>query len=221
MHDVTMGSLFALTTERQAQLDVAVRRLAKDECRITSTAFFDEAEVQILRDLALAQKFRTAQTEIKHKSRSVFQDFAVCFPAPRVGAFDTVANLLEIGLSRAGAGLAPSPFEGPICLEDFAIQHYPAGSRGIGIHRDGLRYRQIVVIITLEGESRLFSCDDREGTNKQPIDDQPGRIVLLSAAGFAGREGEDARPLHGVDQVTGGRLSIGFRCAPTPPLPTA
>lgn len=218
MNELANGAPFALTTERQTRLNAAVRRLAEPDCRMISTAFFDDREVQILRDLALAQEFRTAQTEIKHKGRAVFQDFAVCFPAPRVAAFDVVAELLETGLYRAGATLDANPFEGAISLEDFAIQHYPAESRGIGIHRDGLRYRQIVVIITLEGESRLFSCDDREGTNKQSIDDQPGRIVLLSAAGFAGREGEDARPLHGVDQVTGGRLSIGLRCAPTPPL---
>jgi hypothetical protein len=40
--------------------------------------------------------------------------------------------------------------------------------------------------------------------------------VLLSADGFAGRSGEDARPLHGVDRVSGGRLSLGFRTAPHP-----
>jgi hypothetical protein len=38
--------------------------------------------------------------------------------------------------------------------------------------------------------------------------------VLMSADGFAGRQGDSARPLHGVDRVTGGRLSLGFRCQP-------
>ena len=74
--------------------------------------------------------------------------------------------------------------------------------------------RGIVAIVTLEGGSRLFTCDDREGRNARTLDDRPGRIVLLSAAGFAGREAEDARPLHGVDRVTGGRLSLGFRYLP-------
>jgi hypothetical protein len=40
-------------------------------------------------------------------------------------------------------------------------------------------------------------------------------MVLLSAPRFCQREGEDVRPLHGVDSVTGGRLSLGFRTAPT------
>ncbi len=91
----------------------------------------------------------------------------------------------------------------------------PVGAKGIGIHRDGARYRHVVVIVTLDGESRLFTCDDRQGGGKRRIDDRPGRIVLLSASGFDGRNGEEARPLHGVDRVLGGRLSLGFRVAPT------
>ena len=111
------------------------------------------------------------------------------------------------------------PFQAPpsgpativLLLDDFAIQRYPAGSRGIGIHRDGKRYKHIVVIITLAGRSRLFSTATRDGQQRRPIDDRPGRLVLLSADGFAGRYDEDSRPLHGVDQVQGGRLSIGLR----------
>ena len=168
----------------------------------------------MLRKTALAQEFRRAQNEIKHKGRAVFQDFDVCFPAPRTGAFDQVATQLETGLFRASVDLPNPPLTEALTLADFAIQHYPVGACGIGIHRDGMRYRQIVVIITLDGASRLFTCADRQGGRKRRIDDRPGRLVLLSADGFAGRSGEDARPLHGVDQVAGGRLSLGFRTSP-------
>jgi hypothetical protein len=101
-----------------------------------------------------------------------------------------------------------------IKLNDFAIQRYPAGSRGIGIHRDGRRYHGIVIIITLAGISRLASCSDRAGGGRRRIDDRPGRIVLLTASGFDGRDDEDVRPLHTVDQITDGRLSLGFRYEP-------
>ena len=60
----------------------------------------------------------------------------------------------------------------------------------------------------------LEKADLGQGRSKRRIDDRPGRLVLLSAEGFAGRSGEDARPLHGVDRVNGGRLSLGFRTAP-------
>ena len=107
--------------------------------------------------------------------------------------------------------MTPSPFLTDYWFDDFAIQRYPPGSRGIGIHRDGLRYRHIVVIATLAGKARLFSTPSRDCRKRRVIDDRPGRIVLLSAPAFAGRTGETARPLHGVDRVQGGRLSLGLR----------
>ena len=107
--------------------------------------------------------------------------------------------------------MTPSPFSIDFRFDDFAIQRYPPGSRGIGIHRDGLRYQHIVVIATLAGQSRLFVVPSRDGGQRRVIDDRPGRIVLLSAPGFAGRTGEEARAFHGVDRVQGGRLSLGLR----------
>ena len=67
------------------------------------------------------------------------------------------------------------------------------------------------MIATLAGNSRLFATNSRDGQQRLIINDKPGRIVLLSAPSFAGREGEVARPLHGVDHVHGGRLSLGLR----------
>lgn len=199
--------MFELTAQRDRILHRALRRLAVPERRFVTVDFFNDTEVEALRIFALAQEFRTAQTEIKHKGRCVHQDFDVCFPAPRVGVFESLANMLEQGIYAYGA---PDGFQ----LNDFAIQNYPKMSRGIGIHRDGLRYPHVVLIITLAGSSRLFACDNRDGQNKRRIDDRPGRLVLLSAAGFGDREGEDARPLHGVDQLSGGRLSLGLRYHP-------
>ena len=206
--------MFELNDIKIRQLRHALARLQRPERRCVSLAFFTADEVALLRQTALAQEFRRAQNEIRHKGRTVFQDFDVCFPAPRTGAFDQVATQLETGLFRASADLPNPPLSTALNLADFAIQRYPVGARGIGIHRDGMRYRQIVVIITLDGTSRLFTCADRQGRAKRRIDDRPGRLVLLSADGFAGRSGEDARPLHGVDGVVGGRLSLGFRTAP-------
>ena len=87
---------------------------------------------------------------------------------------------------------------------------------GIGVHRDGRRYYGIVVIVTLAGASRLVSCADRAGKAKRRIDDRPGRVVLLTATGFDGRMEETVRPLHSVDRVEAGRLSLGFRYEPQP-----
>ena len=208
--------MFELNERRIRQLRHALARLQRPDRRCVSLAFFTADEVALLRQTAFTQEFRRAQNEIRHKGRTVFQDFDVCFPAPRTGAFDQVATQLETGLLRASVDLSNPPLSETLNFADFAIQRYPVGARGIGIHRDGMRYRQIVVIITLDGASRLFTCADRQGRAKRRIDDRPGRLVLLSADGFAGRSGEGARPLHGVDRVSGGRLSLGFRTAPHP-----
>ena len=203
--------MFEIAGKRCNKLNTALARLAVPSRRWVSLDFFTDAEITALSHLANAQRFRSAQSEIVHRKNRVFQDFDVCFPAPRIGAFDDLAAGLETGLFTAGAMLARNPFETRFQFDDFAIQRYPAGSRGIGIHRDGKRYKHIVVIITLAGQSRLFSTASRTGEIRQRIDDRPGRLVLMSADGFAGRYDEDARPLHGVDCVRTGRLSIGFR----------
>ena len=203
--------MFELSGRRQQKLQTEIARLAQPARRCVSFDFFSDAEIASLAELAQAQTFRQAQSEIVHRKNRVFQDFDVCFPAPRIGAFDQLAASLESGLCAAGAALPDNPFTACFRLDDFAIQRYPAGSRGIGIHRDGKRYKHIVVIITLAGRSRLFSTATRDGLQRRRIDDRPGRLVLLSADGFAGRHDEDLRPLHGVDHVQDGRLSIGLR----------
>ena len=206
-------ALFTTSSQRTAAMKRALTRLAAPDRRITSLDFLTASEMESLREFAGVQDYRLATPVIEHKGRRVSQDFEVCFPAPRQGVFDNLASLLEHTVAAATAAMEMSPIDVPVELGDFAIQRYPAGSTGIGIHRDGKRYRGLVFIITLAGQSRLFSCANREGEGRHTIDDRPGRIVILSAEGFAGRSGENARPLHGVDRVTGGRLSLGFRCA--------
>lgn len=205
---------FAATPPRIAAMRRALARLRAPTRWMVSLDFLTAGELDRLCGFADKQSFRTATPQIEHRGNQVFQDFEVCFPAPRDGVFAQLAELLETSLDAACAAMTAPPFSAGITLNDFAIQRYPAGSRGIGVHRDGKRYRAIVVIVTLAGDSRLFTCDDRQGRGARRIDDRPGRIVLLSAEGFAGREGEDARPLHGVDQVRSGRLSLGFRFLP-------
>ena len=204
-------SMFGLDPSRVRQLRRALVRLAQPGRKWISFAFLTEDEVACLAKLAERQSFRSAHPEVSHKSNLVFQDFDICFPAPRIDAFDQFAHCLERGLFKAGQMMTPSPFSTDFRFNDFAIQRYPPGSRGIGVHRDGLRYRHIVVIATLAGKSRLFSTPSRDGRKRRVIDDRPGRIVLFSAPAFAGRAGEAARPFHGVDHVQGGRLSMGLR----------
>ena len=192
---------------------IALQRLRAAPRGIISLDFLKPAELAALRAECGTVDFRKATAEIAYKGRRVHQDFDVCFPAPRRGAFAGLADCLETCVQHATSRLSVLP-DG-IRFNDFAIQRYPAGSRGIGVHRDGKRYHGIVVIVTLDGESRLVSCADRAGSAKRRIDDRPGRVVLLTATEFDGRSDQAVRPLHMVDKAHGGRLSIGFRYEPS------
>ncbi len=203
--------MFALTNDRIDQLTEALIALTADQCLGVSVPFFTADEIAALTDMAEALPMRRARDRVSHKGVVVHQDFEICFPAPREGYLGVICQMLEHGLNSANDKLETPVFSVPLDLNDRAIQRYPKGSKGIGVHRDGLRYRQIVIIITLAGESRFCLCDDRDGNGAVVLDDRPGQLVLLSAPGFAHRDGDDGRPLHFVDQVDGGRLSIGLR----------
>ena len=143
--------------------------------------FFAETEIQLLRREASALPFRKAQTLV---GKDVYQDFSICFPAPLKNSFKLVAQMLEEAcktIAKERQGL----FESEVKINDFAVQSYPAHSRGIGIHKDGLRYRNLVFILTLDGQSELFICSDRQGTDRQVVPDKPGRLVILPAPGLA------------------------------------
>ena len=196
---------FHLDIRRQQKFTTAV--LSLQQVAFANPVFFTEAEISCLKQEALALPFRAAQPVV---GNGVYQDFDICFPAPLTGSFAKAAHLLQAcckALSEASPGL----FESDVLINDFAVQNYPAGSNGIGVHKDGLRYRNLVFIITLSGQSDLFICSDREGSNRQIVADDPGRLVILPAPGLAFLDAPDSRPLHGVDGVTTGRLSIGFR----------
>ena len=83
--------MFELTERRQQKLQTEIARLAQPARRWVSFDFFSDAEIASLAELAEAQTFRQAQSEITHRENRVFQDFDVCFPAPRIGAFDPVS----------------------------------------------------------------------------------------------------------------------------------
>jgi len=209
--NMDIDGLFELNATRLKILRRALLRLVKPGCQWVSFAFLTENELACLTRQAGRQKFRSARPKVSYKGNSVFQDFDICFPAPRIDVFDRFAHCLETGLYQAGQMITPSPFSTAFNFNDFAIQRYAPGSQGIGVHRDGERYQHIVVIATLAGNSRLFATNSRDGRQRRMINDRPGRIVLLSAPSFAGRKGGEARPLHGVDHVCGGRLSLGLR----------
>ena len=54
-------------------------------------------------------------------------------------------------------------------------------------------------------------CEDRDGINAKILDDRPGNILILPATGFKVINNVFNRPIHFVNNIRDGRLSIGLR----------
>lgn len=199
--------MFRHSKRRVAALADGLDQLAGSALAAVSIPFFSPDEIAGLIRYTQKLKWRTARQMV---GDGVHQDFQICLPAPRRAALGQLADLLEDHLGEISSQ-QPGLFDGPFICNDLAVQHYLPGSKGIGIHRDGARYRNLVCIATLAGQSRFLIAADRQGTKMTVLDDSPGQLLLLAAPGFSGLADPKKRPLHTVDQVTGGRLSLGLR----------
>lgn len=206
-----MASPLEITEGRIRAMQTAFETLSEEGVLATSVPFFSPDDINLLIKQCSKLPMRTAKPRVGAEGREVIQDFDICFPAPRERALAKLADMLEKTVAEVNARSSHPFIDEAFHLNDVAVQHYHPKSEGIGIHMDSLRYRGVVFIITLAGQSELSTCKDRDGNDAVLIDDQPGRIAVLSAPGFFGREGEGSRALHRVNNVTGGRLSIGLR----------
>ena len=199
--------MFRSSKRRVAALADGLDQLAGSPLAAVSIPFFSPDEIAGLIRYTQTLQWRTARQLV---GNGVHQDFQICLPAPRRAALDQLAGLLEDHLTEISSH-QPDLFDRPFFFNDLAVQHYLPGSKGIGIHRDGVRYRNLVCIVTLAGQSRFLIAEDRQGSKITVLDDSPGQLVLLAAPGFCGLADPKKRPLHAVDQVTSGRLSLGLR----------
>lgn len=155
-----------------------------------------------------ALSYRAAKPVIGEGERRVYQDFEICMPVPDGSPFHACRDAVERLLARALDVLSAPPLAAPPPLNDLVVQRYPAGSRGITAHRDHLRYRDLVAIVTLAGQARFFVSADRAGDSARELPIPPGSLLLMRAPGFAGRED---RPFHFLTDVTEERVCLGLR----------
>ena len=141
---------------------------------------------------------------------SVSQDFEVCFPAPKIGCIEILSNAIE-NLFIKSTKLIKNPPIQKVQFNDIAIQKYLPYSSGISPHKDHKKYISVIIIVTLSGKSKFYLCQNRDGRNAQVVDDTPGNIVILPATGFKMINNNFVRPIHFVNDITDGRLSIGLR----------
>ena len=198
--------MFDFNEKKKQKIENCLAQLSTLDRQILSVPYFTRMEISSLIKFCSQISFREANSIT---ATGVSQDFSVCFPAPKTGAMRKCINHFNVMFSVSGI---QQYFSKPVCFNDIAAQYYKKGSNGIGIHRDKLRYRGLVLIICLSGRSELFTADNREGEGAQIIDDTPGRLVMMSGPGFKYLSDAKSRPLHGVRNIIEERLSLGLRC---------
>ncbi|SNR41227.1 hypothetical protein SAMN06265360_10591 [Haloechinothrix alba] len=90
---------------------------------------------------------------------------------------ELVGLVRDQGGDVGGAGWEPN---------EATVQRYPAEAGGIGVHRDGKRYRLLVAIFTVEGSAPLALCTDRDGTVAREWRTTPGSLTVLRGPGLGG-----------------------------------
>ena len=204
--------IFTMTPARIGDMRRALLRLARPDVRVTSLAFLAGDELAALREEAARQTYRMATPVIEHRGNRVRQDFEVCFPAPRTGAFAELATLLEDSIMAAAATPQPLLPDATIDLADFAIQRYPAGSDGIGIPATAalsrhwglsrlMAPRVCSPAMTVTGTTSAASTTGRGGLF---CCRQKGLLAAMVKAPSASRCGQGFR----------WAIVLGFRCAP-------
>ena len=152
--------------------------------------------------------YREARPVIGEGERAVRQDFEICMPVPDASPFHECRDVLERLLDRALAVMPTPPLDAAPRLNDLVVQRYPVGSLGITAHRDHIRYRDLVAIVTIAGRARFFISSDRSGENAREMPIPSGSLLLMRAPGFAGRED---RPFHFLNEVVEARVCLGLR----------
>lgn len=193
-------------TASPAAIARSLARLAdEDAC---SLALLSAQGCAALLAASATLSYRPAMAVVGEGDRRVHQDFEICMPVPDGSPFHDCRDALEQRLARTLHDMPAPPLARPPRLNDLVVQRYPAGSRGITAHRDHVRYRDLVAVVTLTGRARFFVSTTRSGEDAREVPVPPGSVVLMRAPGFAGR---DDRPFHFLTDVAEERVCLGLR----------
>ena len=157
---------------------------------------------------ANALTYRPGSPVVGRGDKSVYQDFEITMDVPSGSPLRRFRDDIESLLNEALALCGPRLLGAPLVFNDMVVQRYHAGSIGITPHRDHIRYTGLVAIAVLAGAGRYCVADDRAGTNPREVPGTAGRLILMRAPGFAGRED---RPFHFLTGVDEPRISFGLR----------
>ena len=140
--------------------------------------------------------------------QSVSQSFSASTDFPVDSIFVELARIAGERISRWFCESRQNIFVLPLNFTDLVIQSYPQGNGGIGVHRDGKSFINLIAVLVIEGEGNFSFCDDRDGSNPRHIQNEPGDLILMRGVGFCG---SDHQPFHFVDGIRSQRTTFGMR----------
>jgi hypothetical protein len=152
--------------------------------------------------------YRPARPEVGEIGAMVYQDFRLTTDLPPNSVLMKLSRAVERLINRALKTMRTPPFSGDFAVNDFIVQYYPRGCKGMSPHRDHLRYTGVVAIVILGGAGRFMLCEDRSGANAHKVPTRPGDLLLMRAPGFQAR---GDRPFHAVRDITEDRYILGLR----------
>ena len=170
--------------------------------------YLDEATRGTLADCCAELAFRDARPVLGAPGREVHQDLELTTDIPEDSPLLALAKRLQSDLRAILDRMEPPPLDYPFVINDFIVQRYTPGRRGITPHRDHARYRGLVAIVVLCGTGRFWVCGNREGVDRRDVPAPPGSLLLMRAPDFSGRTD---RPFHALSDVTETRYSFGMR----------
>lgn len=170
--------------------------------------YLDEAACAALVNCCAELTFRDARPVLGKPGEEVYQDLELTVDIPGNSPLVVLAKRLESDLQNALDRMEPPPLDYPFVINDFIVQRYLSGRKGITPHRDHVRYRGLVAIIVLGGTGSFWICSDRKGAGRCDIPAPPGSLLLMRAPDFAGHTD---RPFHALSEITETRYSFGMR----------
>ena len=157
---------------------------------------------------AVVRGYRFTERTGQYGPRGVVQRFSAC-EEEDIPMDSAVRDLSRKFSSLVGEMLAERAddehFKTPPCFNDHLILLYPPSDVGLGAHKDHSKYVNLIVSLTLSGESRFNLHDDPENSPSTTFRVTPGMAVFMRAPGFLG---EDIRPYHSVTGVSQERISL-------------
>ena len=196
---------FSSSTLREKLTD-GLGRLADEDA--LAVPYLTGGECTALVEICEGLTFRDARPVLGKPGQEVYQDLELTTDIPFGSPLFELAKRLETDLQVSLSRLSMAPPEYPFVINDFIVQRYLPGQKGITPHRDPLRYRGIVAIVVLSGSGRFWVCDDRRGAGARIVPGLPGDLLLMRAPDYAGIS---QRPFHALSDIAQTRYSFGMR----------